>query len=151
MGNMRAHYIPRLSEMHSTPSNDRIFERDDVQTGHRSPARRQDQPRKERGGVSNLGLQRGVQTDRHNDGFCVTENISKCTIRGPKRLTSPYHDIFNPHWSRFLGPNAPDAHQDKYKPTTELFLRLHTALFHLHHLISTSTSSAFCQTFITQW
>jgi 4-coumarate--CoA ligase len=25
-------------------------------------------------------------------------------------------DIFNPHWSRFLGPNAPDPHQDKYKP-----------------------------------
>jgi 4-coumarate--CoA ligase len=25
-------------------------------------------------------------------------------------------DIFNLHWSRFLGPNAPDPHQDKYKP-----------------------------------
>jgi 4-coumarate--CoA ligase len=25
-------------------------------------------------------------------------------------------DIFNPHWSRYLGPNAPDPHQDKYKP-----------------------------------
>jgi 4-coumarate--CoA ligase len=26
------------------------------------------------------------------------------------------HSIFKPHWSRFLGPNAPDPHKDKYKP-----------------------------------
>ncbi|KAH7356161.1 4-coumarate-CoA ligase-like protein [Pyrenochaeta sp. MPI-SDFR-AT-0127] len=26
------------------------------------------------------------------------------------------YDIFNPHWSRYLGPNAPDPHKDKYKP-----------------------------------
>jgi 4-coumarate--CoA ligase len=26
------------------------------------------------------------------------------------------HDILKPHWSRFLGPNAPDPHKFKYKP-----------------------------------
>jgi 4-coumarate--CoA ligase len=26
------------------------------------------------------------------------------------------HDILQPHWSRFLGPNAPDPHQFQYKP-----------------------------------
>jgi 4-coumarate--CoA ligase len=26
------------------------------------------------------------------------------------------HDILNPHWSRFLGPNAPDPQKDKYLP-----------------------------------
>jgi acyl-CoA synthetase (AMP-forming)/AMP-acid ligase II len=26
------------------------------------------------------------------------------------------HDIFKPHWSRFLGPNAPDPHNFKYQP-----------------------------------
>ena len=29
------------------------------------------------------------------------------------------HPIFNPHWSRFLGPNAPDPHTYKYKPHSD--------------------------------
>jgi 4-coumarate--CoA ligase len=26
------------------------------------------------------------------------------------------HNIFKPHWSRFLGPNSPDPHQYRYQP-----------------------------------
>lgn len=29
------------------------------------------------------------------------------------------HDIFRPHWSRYLGPTAPDPHTYKYKPHSE--------------------------------
>ncbi|KAH7402092.1 4-coumarate-CoA ligase-like protein [Phaeosphaeria sp. MPI-PUGE-AT-0046c] len=29
------------------------------------------------------------------------------------------HDIFKPHWSRYLGPGAPDPHKYKYKPHSE--------------------------------
>jgi 4-coumarate--CoA ligase len=29
------------------------------------------------------------------------------------------HNIFNPHWSRFLGPDSPDPHKFKYQPHNE--------------------------------
>lgn len=32
---------------------------------------------------------------------------------------TPTHDIFKPHWSRYLSPTAPDPHTYKYKPHSD--------------------------------
>ncbi|KNG49051.1 4-coumarate-CoA ligase [Stemphylium lycopersici] len=67
--------------------------------------------------------QSGIRTFSVLPGLVATDVPRKqyldFALDDPKRYMTMEHNIFKPHWSRFLGPSSPDPHTYTYQPTND--------------------------------